>query len=112
MQLKENVQELLSVVAETDDGEGAIVSTGVKGRYVGSEKCRFTIKTSSIAGTKMSVDIVTVINNVDVVVGSFTDVAAVGGESIVIDVCPVNVKVVYTEDAITEWSATVHSMRF
>ena len=117
---QENTQELLNVTAETASGEGLLKSTGSKGpnksaavdKFTGTTSCRFTLNTTAFTGTSMAVDIVTEINGVDVIIASFTDVAAIVQETILVEMCPVNVKVVYTATAVTDWDCTVHSIRF
>jgi len=110
--LRENVQEILNVVDITASGAGLIVSTGTKGRYTGTPKCRFLLNVTGFAGTSMLVEVKTTINGVDVLVGAFTSVTGVVQESIEIDNCPINVKIVYTAVAVTDFDATVHSVRF
>jgi hypothetical protein len=122
MLLVENIQILLNVVAEVTDGEGPLVSTGVNrdgghgvnpvDKYAGSANCRFTLNSTAFTGTGMAVDIVTVIDGVDVIVASFTDVTGIEQQFLLVENCPINVKAVYVENAVTDWDCTIHSVRF
>jgi hypothetical protein len=120
MTFRVNIKELLNVVAEDASGEGPVVSTGSKGpdktrsvdTYVGTTSCRFILNCTAHTGTDMLVQIMAEVNGVDVLIASFTSVTAIVQESIVVELCPVNVKVVYTENAMTDFDCTVHSVRF
>jgi hypothetical protein len=120
MLVQENIKLLLNVVAEDASGEGPLVSTGSKGpnksrsgdTFTTSPYCRFTINCTAHTGTSMAIDIVAEVGGVDVLVGSFTPLTDVGSETILIESCPVNVKVVYTETSMTDWDCSVFSVRF
>lgn len=112
---------LYTAVDVTTSFDSGVVSTGQSvdaglsskaGAHVAGEKCLFTLNVSAFAGTSMAVAIKAVIGGVDTVLGSFTSVTGAVNETITIDVCPADVKIVGTAVTVTDFDATVYSTRF
>lgn len=79
-----------------DEVDGSDVADGI---------CFVSANVTGITGTGMDVDVVTEINGVDVIVGSFTTFSAISNQTIKIEGCPSHIKVVGTENAITDFDA-------
>lgn len=119
--LRENIQEILNVTNIATSGEGPVVSTGEKGDvqktgnagvFAGTAKCRFCLNVTGFTGTSMLVEIKAEVGGIDILMGTFTSVTGVVEETIEIDNCALNVKAVYTENTVTDFDATIHSVRF
>ncbi len=108
------VNEVLihTFVAEDGSGEGADVELYPHGRRC-LGKARFLLDVTEITGTDMAIDIFGVVGGVDYLLGSFTDASATGKQvSLFIDACPPVCKVIFTENTITTFSATVRAVAY
>ncbi len=113
--MSEVVTTLLTLVAETTTGEGALINTGVvpvadpvnkNVRPVLAEElvaplistsCRFNLTVSEITGTDMDFTIAHEIAGIDYELGTFTLTTGTESQVINIDNCPLIVKVKYVE---------------
>lgn len=121
--MKQITTVLLDILNIVASGEGALISTSItkKSKDLSSDiptgevaegKARVVINCTGFAGTSMAVDIVAIIDGVDVIIDSFTDLTAIGQETLIIECCPTNLKVVYTATTITDFDAKVFCVRF
>ena len=122
--MKQTTTELLNVTGVATSGEGALINTSdielrgdaqteIRTGEVSESKARVMLDCTVLTGTNMAVDIVAVIGGIDTVIASFANVtSALSNETLVIDCCPVELKVVYTETAITAFDAKVFCVRF
>ena len=122
--MSELVKTLLTLVAETTTGEGALIDTGafpvqdknirpqLENSPLISTACRFHLKVSELTGTDMDFTVAHEQDGVDYELGTFTLSVGTEDQTISIADCPRIVKIKYLENAITTISAVVKSMRF
>ena len=112
--MKELKTRIATVVDATTSGAGSEVSS--RGSQA-SAQARFVLNVTSLtAGVSptLDVDIVHVVDSVNVVLGSFSQITEGGGsDTIVVEACPDFVKVVYTAGGtVADADFTVDCYRF
>lgn len=103
--MAEEVKNILTVVAVDATGEGLVVDTlqDVSGgsqypKHTDIGDCRFYFSVTVFGGSSPTANIalVTIVNGVEHILGTFTEALAATQESIVIVQCPATVKAKYT----------------
>ena len=122
--MREETTRLITIVNETISGVGSVVSTRTRQEAESrrnpnstSERARLFLNVTALtAGTAptMDVKVVHVIDGVDIDIASFTQsTEGASSESIVVEACPTDLKVVYTVGGtVADFDATVDCMRF
>jgi hypothetical protein len=109
--MKDIKTNVLTLVDETASGEGAKVDTiGSREHVEGS--ARFFLNVTGFTGTSADFDVVTTLDGVDFVLGSFTQVTGVTSEVILVNSCPSGVKIEYTCTAVTDLDCVCTCVRF
>jgi len=123
--MTEVTTRIATIVSATTSGEGSVVSTienvraQADSRFpaVNSERARIFLNVTALtAGSSPTMDVVVTydVDGVDVTVGTFTQsTEGASSESIVVEVCPAELKVVYTAGGtVADFDATVDVVRF
>jgi len=113
--MRELTTNLATITNATTSGAGSYTSTAPSDYTYYGEKVRVTLVVTSLTGTSptMDVTITGLVNGVDVTLGTFTQATGATSESIVIDACLEELKVVYTAGGtVTDFDAVVEALRF
>ena len=108
---------LFSAVNLTAGFDSGLKATGVQKRGTGPQRpgsevadstCFVSVNCSAITGTSptMDVDVVATIGGVDIVIASFAQITAAGNQTLKVEGCPSNIKLVGTAGGtITDFDA-------
>lgn len=121
---QQNVTTLLTLVAETTTGEGALLNTMARpvidknlrpqapeGAFIDTGAW-FHLKVSELTGTDMDFTVSHELDGQDYELATFTLSTGTEDQMIYIAICPPFVKIKYLENAITTISAVVKCLRF
>lgn len=88
--------EILATAARTTSGAGSELDTTISDNVDNPGRAYLNVTAVTGDSPTLDVDVVTVVDGADFVLGSFTQASGVGTETILVQGMPENVKAVYT----------------